>query len=105
MDQNLATQLTPQLVAGAVLALFLDLFPKISTTWVALPSRQKQAYNLLWVLIVTIAFIVIPGLVNGSWPVGWDWLLNPLTIFFVTLAGNQSTYIGTRYLTGSSEPK
>jgi hypothetical protein len=105
MDQDLVSQLTPQLVAGASLALLLDLVPGLNTRWASLETRQKQGYNLLLILLVSVLFVVGPGLVQGIWPDGWNWLLVPVSSFFVTLAGNQATYIGTRYVTGSSEPR
>jgi len=100
-----ATQLTPQLVAGALLALILDLVPGLNKKWASLETRQKQGYNLVMILVVSVLFIAGPGLIQGQWPTGWDWLLIPLSSFFVTLAGNQATYVGTRYVTKSSEPR
>ncbi len=105
MDQNVVEQLTPQLVAGALLALLLDLVPGLNTAWAKLTSRQKQGYNLILILVLSILFVIVPGLVQGSWPTGWNWLLVPLATFFVTLAGNQAAYVGTRYVSGSSEPR
>jgi len=98
-------QLTPQLVAGALLALLLDLIPGVKAKWAQLETRQKQGYNLIAILVVSILFVIGPGLVQGVWPTGWNWLLVPVSSFFVTLAGNQATYIGTRYVSGSSEPR
>ena len=105
MDQNAVSQLTPQLVAGALLALLLDLIPGVKVAWGKLETRQKQAYNLVIILAVSILFVIGPGLVSGVWPTGWNRLLIPLASFFVTLAGNQATYVGTRYVTGSSQTK
>ena len=105
MDNELLTQLTPQLVSGALLALALDLIPGIKTAWAKLETRQKQAYNLLIVLVVSVSFVAIPAAINNQWPEGWNWLLLPLASFFVTFAGNQSAYVGTRYITNSSAPR
>jgi len=105
MNQDVVSQLTPQLVAGALLALILDIVPGLKTVWAKLETRQKQAYNLILILVISILFVIGPGLIQGSWPEGWDWLLIPLATFFVTLAGNQAAYVGTRYVTGSSEPR
>jgi len=105
MEQNAVAQLTPQLVSGALLALILDLVPGLNKAWAKLETRQKQGYNLLMILAVSVLFVLGPGIVQGAWPTGWDWLIVPLSSFFVTLAGNQATYVGTRYVTKSSEPR
>ena len=36
-------QLTPQLVAGAALALLLDLIPGVKAKWATLETRQNKA--------------------------------------------------------------
>ena len=92
--------LTPVLVVGGLLALLLELIPGFRTWWTAQEPNRKQVINLVLVFIVTLLFVVLPVLVAGqAWPTGWDWLLQPLTIFFVALAGNQTAHSGTRLLT------
>ena len=94
-------QLTPALVTGGLLALLLESIPKLKDWWAALPAPRKQVFNLLLMFVVTILFVLIPVAAGQPMPQGWDWLLEPLTIFLVALAGNQSAHFGTRYLVGS----
>lgn len=94
-------QLTPALVAGGILAILLEMIPGLNTAWSNLTPEQRQIINLTLVLVISLLFVVLPVVVAGeAWPEGWDWLITPLTVFFVTLAGNQTAHFGTRLVVG-----
>lgn len=104
MEVN-AAQLTPALVAGGVLAILLESVPGLNTWWGGRQPAQKQILNLVLVLIISLLFVVLPVLVAGAaWPTGWGWIMEPLAVFFVTLAGSQSAHFGTKILT-APKPK
>jgi len=94
-------QLTPALVVGALLALLLEIVPGLKTWWTALTPKRKQGFNLLFVFVATILFVLLPVLFAGApLPEGWGWLLEPLTIFLAALTGSQATHAGTKLLVG-----
>jgi len=101
---EISTELTPALVAGGLMAILLETVPGVNKWWGVRPSMQKQMINIGLVFVVSLLFVVLPVLVAGEpWPTGWNWLLEPLTVFFVTLAGNQSAHFGTTLITQPKE--
>jgi hypothetical protein len=93
-------QLTPALVVGALLALLLETVPGLKTWWTALTPERKQGINLLLIFVTTILFVLIPVAAGGPLPQGWNWLLEPLTVFLAALTGSQATHSGTKLLLG-----
>lgn len=91
-------QVTPAVIAAALLSLILEWFPGLGDKWEELPAAKKTAINAALVALISIASVLgrcywWGDVCPDSF---WKAISGVLVTFLLAAAANQATYQATR---------
>ena len=84
---------------GALIAVLLEVFPKVKTWWAPLGARQKQASILGIAAVISLASTGLNCFYYGNCPPDWLAVVGEVGMaFFSALTGAVVMYTGTKKL-------